>query len=89
MTSYYRWRGRSPRQNLEAVIWRWWPVRGPEAVHAVDAILAAADTYARETAARAAPPGDPAAPADHPAATAARRAELGDAVYTTTKGTRR
>lgn len=35
------------RDELEAAIWRHWPTRGPEAGKAVDAILAAADTYAR------------------------------------------
>lgn len=37
------------REQLEAVIWRNHPGRGPEAGRAVDAILAAADTYASTT----------------------------------------
>jgi hypothetical protein len=36
----------SARDELEAVIWRHWPTRGPEAGQAIDAILAAADAYA-------------------------------------------
>lgn len=36
-----------PRAELEATIWRHWPTRGPEAGVAVDAILLAADDYAR------------------------------------------
>jgi len=74
----YTWRGRSPRQQLEATIWRWWPDRSPHAPAAVDAILAAADTYVRETVAgvtRLPPPDDP-------AVTRQRRELLGDAVHT-------
>jgi hypothetical protein len=37
------------REELEAVIWRWWPARGPGAARAVDAILGAADQYATHT----------------------------------------
>jgi hypothetical protein len=75
----YVWRGKSPRQDLEATIWRWWPTRGPEATHAVDAILAAADTYLRRTAQSW---QDRADPAPEPAeVTAQRRSDLGDAVY--------
>lgn len=33
------------RDDLEAVVWRHWPARGPKAGDAVDAILAAADAY--------------------------------------------
>jgi len=73
MTDYV-WRGKSPRQDLEATIWRWWPTRGPEATAAVDAILAAADTYVRQTVSRQ-------QPAEDPKVTAERRAVLGDAVY--------
>jgi hypothetical protein len=75
MTRDYTWRGRNPRQQLEAKIWRWWPTRGPEATAAVDAILAAADTYLRDMSSRQ-PTAEP------PALTAARRQALGDALCT-------
>jgi hypothetical protein len=39
------------RDELEAVIWRNWPERGPSAGAAVDQILAAADEFATATAA--------------------------------------
>ena len=38
------------RDELEAVVWRWWPTRGPGAGQAVDAILGAADRYAEQAA---------------------------------------
>jgi hypothetical protein len=74
----YTWHGRDPRQELQAKIWRWWPTRGPEATAAVDAILAAADTYLREMLSRISsqPPAEP------PALTARRRQALGDALCT-------
>jgi hypothetical protein len=80
MTNDYRWRGRNPRQELQATIWRWWPTRGPEAVHAVDAILDAADTYLRAVMSTAGAQCS-STPAEDPALTAERRAVLGDAVY--------